>query len=337
MDAKRFRLAIVGGYRRDFYITADGRTYAGIAGGHGVYAAVGARVWSDEVALLTRIGPIVSGKDLDQLERAGIHTFKPSRLQEDFEQRRFFAYTSPETRVGSNPAAHFLRVGHPFPKELLDYPAPETEEAGRILGGPDAFLPDDLPAGAALPGCIHVCPANFRTHLLLPARLREMGVRVITLDPAAWYEGMDYASAVRDIVSGLDAFVPSAEEAREILRPRELGPFETAEALASLGCRYLAVKHGAGGSCVWDRERGRGWHIPAYPARVRDITGAGDAYCGGFLAGLSQADDPVEAALMGSVAASLAIEGSGALYPLDALPGLARARLEALRPLVHQA
>jgi len=104
-----------------------------------------------------------------------------------------------------------------------------------------------------------------------------------------------------------------------------------------MGCRFVAIKHGAGGSCIWDREQARGWHVPAYPARVRDVTGAGDAYCGGFLAGLCGQGDALEAALMGTVSASLAIEGSGAVYPLGALPGLARARLEALRPLVRPA
>jgi len=337
MEAKRYRLSIVGGIRRDYYITADGETHLGIPGGHGVYAAVGARVWSGEVAVYSRIGPGFPERDLAQLRDAGIQVIGHPRTSEPFEQRRFFAYVTPERRVGSNPAGHFLRIGRPLPKELLNYPSENTEEASRILGGADAFLPDDLPREGSLPECVHLCPADYRTHVLLPPRLREAGVRIITLDPSAWYNSMDYASGLRDIASGLDAFLPSVEEAREMLRPSELGPFETAEALASMGCRFVAIKHGAGGSCIWDREQARGWHVPAYPARVRDVTGAGDAYCGGFLAGLCRQGDALEAALMGTVSASLAIEGSGAVYPLGALPGLARARLEALRPLVRPA
>jgi ribokinase len=64
---------------------------------------------------------------------------------------------------------------------------------------------------------------------------------------------------------------------------------------------------------------------------VRDVTGAGDSFCGGFVVGLSQTGDLVESALMGSVSASLTIEGSGALYALGAAPGLKEARLEYLR------
>ncbi|WP_322808043.1 PfkB family carbohydrate kinase, partial [Thermanaerothrix sp.] len=65
-----------------------------------------------------------------------------------------------------------------------------------------------------------------------------------------------------------------------------------------------------------------------------DPTGAGDAFCGGFLAGYRQTYDPLAAVLHGNVSASLVIEGSGPFYALEALPGLAQARLEALRDAV---
>ena len=78
------------------------------------------------------------------------------------------------------------------------------------------------------------------------------------------------------------------------------------------------------------------WEVPAYPARVADPTGAGDAFCGGFLAGFGRTYDPVQATLHGNVSASLKVEGSGAFYPLDMLPGLAEARLNALKDLVRK-
>ena len=62
---------------------------------------------------------------------------------------------------------------------------------------------------------------------------------------------------------------------------------------------------------------------------------AGDAFCGGFLAGYCKNYDPLEGVLYGNVSASLKLEGSGAFYPLDVLPGLAEARLGALRNMVR--
>src|SRR3989304_519844 len=159
MAEKRYPMGIIGGLRRDYYITAEGTTYLGIPGGHGLYAAVGARVWCDEVALFSRMGPGIPESDLAHIRVAGIRMMAPSREFEALELRRFFAYVTREHRLGSNPAAHFLRIGPPLPKDLLGYPAPDTEQATRVLGGLDSFLPDDLLADSLSAGCFHLCPA----------------------------------------------------------------------------------------------------------------------------------------------------------------------------------
>jgi hypothetical protein len=49
------------------------------------------------------------------------------------------------------------------------------------------------------------------------------------------------------------------------------------------------------------------------------------------VAGYQQTYEPLEAVLHGNISASLTLEGSGAFHALDALPGLAQARLETLR------
>ena len=109
-----------------------------------------------------------------------------------------------------------------------------------------------------------------------------------------------------------------------------------AETIGSFGCELIVVKRGALGQMLYDAVSKKHWEIPAYPARLEDPTGAGDAFCGGFSAGYLKTFDPMQAVLYGSVSASLAIEGSGAFHALDALPGLAQARLEALTGQVRQ-
>jgi sugar/nucleoside kinase (ribokinase family) len=109
-----------------------------------------------------------------------------------------------------------------------------------------------------------------------------------------------------------------------------------AEALGGMGCRFVVLKGGAEGQFAYEVATKRRWHVPAYPARVQDVTGAGDAFCGGFLVGLAETGDLVEACLRGGVSASLAIEGVGALYALGAAAGLTQARLEALRDNVRR-
>jgi sugar/nucleoside kinase (ribokinase family) len=96
------------------------------------------------------------------------------------------------------------------------------------------------------------------------------------------------------------------------------------------------IKRGAHGQMLFDGVSKKRWEIPAYPARLEDLTGAGDSFCGGFLAGYQKTFDPLQAVLYGSTSASLTIEGGGAFHALDALPGLAKARLDSLSGLVRQ-
>ena len=109
-----------------------------------------------------------------------------------------------------------------------------------------------------------------------------------------------------------------------------------AEAIAAYGCEFIVIKRGAGGQFLYDASSHTRWEIPPYPARLVNPTGAGDAFCGGFLSGYRRTYDPLEAALYGNISASLTIEGNGPFYALNALPGLAAARLDALRQSVRK-
>ena len=106
--------------------------------------------------------------------------------------------------------------------------------------------------------------------------------------------------------------------------------------MAVCGCELVVVKRGARGLLLYDAAGKKRWEIPAYPSRLVDPTGAGESFCGGSLIGFHQTYDPVRAALYGNVSASLAVEGSGAFYALESMPGLAQARLDSLAGVVRQ-
>lgn len=112
--------------------------------------------------------------------------------------------------------------------------------------------------------------------------------------------------------------------------------WEMAETLASYGCEFIVIKCGARGQLLYDAATGSRWEVPPYPARFANPIGAGDAFCGGFLAGYRRTYDPLEAVLYGNIAASLVVEGNLATYALDALPGLNLARLESLRQMARK-
>ncbi|ORX40849.1 Ribokinase-like protein [Kockovaella imperatae] len=81
------------------------------------------------------------------------------------------------------------------------------------------------------------------------------------------------------------------------------------------GHGILVVRCGRKGCCVGTVKRGLKW-FPAYwlgaqGSEVRDVTGAGNAFLGGYTAGLSLTNDPYRAALYGTVAASFVVQQLG--------------------------
>jgi sugar/nucleoside kinase (ribokinase family) len=74
-----------------------------------------------------------------------------------------------------------------------------------------------------------------------------------------------------------------------------------------VGC--VLLKNGAAGSLIYTPQTSV--HLPAIDAPVVDSTGCGDAYCAGFIIGLSLGWDVVHAAQLGNAAAALVLTGLG--------------------------
>ena len=79
------------------------------------------------------------------------------------------------------------------------------------------------------------------------------------------------------------------------------------------GAKHTVFKMGGDGSSVAFRKDGQvvEMRIPVFKVPVVDSTGCGDAYCAGFIRGLSMGWDLEKAALLGSAAAALVITGLG--------------------------
>lgn len=325
---------IIGGLREDYFITHTGEVYLGILGGNAVYAAVGASIWASTVGIVSRVGSNYPQAWLEDIQRAGISTLGIIRLPDTLDTRTFYAYLSAEERVDTNPATHFLRINHPLPKFLLDYRTSTEDMDDRENFSRLAIRPDDIPDLSSIKAA-HIAPTHFISHTVLPEKLHQLRTQLIILDPSERYMKPDFHDDLPIIVHGLDVFLPSVNEARAYFTSQDIDVWEMAEEFGGMGCRFVVMKSGASGQYLWDHNQKKRWHIPAYPAALKDVTGAGDSYCGGFLVGMDQTQDPVEAALRGSISASFTLEGIGPLYPLEAYPGLAQARLESLRPAVR--
>ena len=81
-----------------------------------------------------------------------------------------------------------------------------------------------------------------------------------------------------------------------------------------LGAKHVLLKMGEAGAYLATADaRVR---IPAHPVVPVDATGAGDTFCGSFLARILASDEPEVAARYASVAAALKCTGYGAVGPI---------------------
>jgi sugar/nucleoside kinase (ribokinase family) len=324
-------LGVIGPVRVAYGITSDGVVHLAQPGGSALYAAGGAKVWADKVTVLSRATDATRSALLPALAANGIDPAHIRLIPGSETELEFHAVRPSGDAEETNPSSQFLRVGRPLPKELLGFRMPDRTAPLDAPPGQLAARAEDLPPRTQHWQAVHLTAMEYFAQATLPARLQELGIRRITLDPAAGLMDPARRMELATVLRSLHAFLPSEEEILALHRPHQPDLWECAEELSGLGPWIVVIKRGALGAWVWDANSRMRWNVPAYGASERDRFGAGDAFCGGFVAGLALTDDPLEAALRGAVSASLAIEGFGALYPLGATPGLAGARLDALR------
>jgi sugar/nucleoside kinase (ribokinase family) len=326
---------IAGRLHRDYLLPPTGRPLIDVPGGNLLYATAGLGVWDSQIGLLARVGEDYPQEWLLSFNKRGWDIRGIHILAGALDLRYFQARLDPQTFQRTNPITHFARMNLPFPKALLGYQSP-AESDDRKTAHPASPRPGDIPPDYLDAHAAHLCPLDYMTTSRLLSTFRQANITFLTLDPSAAYMTNEAFDNMRSLLQGLTAFLPSEEELRAIFWGRTNDLWQMAEALASFGCELIIVKRGAHGQMLYDNASKKRWEVPAYPAHLEDLTGAGDSFCGGFSAGYQKTFDPLRAVLYGSVSASLTIEGSGAFHALDALPGLAQARLDSLSDLVRQ-
>jgi hypothetical protein len=333
------QIILAGTLRRDYLLPPAGRPLLDVPGGDLLYAAAGASVWTRDsgpgIGLLGRVGEDYPREWLASFEKRGFDADGIRIVPGHLDLRAFRAYLDPATVQRNNPVAHFARLGMPYPKSLLGYQPPSDRTRPRGPA-PDAPHPADIPDAYRAALAIHLCPLDHLSAGRIVTAFRQAGVKAVTLDPSAALMAPSMLDDVRNLLHGLTAFLPAEEELRALFWGRSDDLWEMAEALAAFGCEFIVIKRGGRGQMLYDAAAKKRWEIPAYAARLTDPTGAGDSFCGGFLAGFSQTYDPLRAVLHGNVSASLTVEGSGAFHALEALPGLAQARLDSLAGIVRK-
>jgi ribokinase len=159
---------------------------------------------------------------------------------------------------------------------------------------------------------------SFETQKKLVESLPE-NVKV-SLDPGALYARKG-TKQLSPIINRSFVAMPNAKEIELLTGERYY--VKGAEKLLRMGVKVVAVKLGSRGCYVTDGVESH--HIEAFKVSVADTTGAGDAFCAGFLYGLINKKSLYECGRIGNFVASRCIMKMGARAGLP--------RLEDLKPL----
>ena len=323
----------MGYLRREFTLTSDDEWILDTPGGNLLYASVGYLIWESELGpgILSRVGEDFPEIWLEEISARGIDIRGVVILPRSMDLRSCTILEGNRSLRKVNPISYLSRRGVGLPAELIGYSNYSPPKSSRTERQETAIREADIPEAFGSATGAHICPLDYLSHNLLPAVLRNQGFSTITLDPGSSYMVPEYFGDFPSLIPGLTAIIPAEEDLRNLYKGKSVDLWEIAEDLGHYGCDMVVIKRADYGQYLYESATGRKWDIPAYPARVVNPEGVGDAFCGGLLAGYRRSFDPLEAVLRGNVSASLAIEGHGAFFGLDALPGLADARLEALR------
>lgn len=142
------------------------------------------------------------------------------------------------------------------------------------------------------------------------ARLLEFArnKQVTTVMDTAWDSTNQWLKTIEPCMQYLDWFVPSIEEAQQMIGTRN--PEKLAAAFKLMGVKNVAIKMGKEG-CYVDSESEPPFILPVFDVDVVDTSGAGDAWCAGFIAGLVKDLGIKQAACLGNGVGSLCVMDFG--------------------------
>ncbi|MCX5494022.1 carbohydrate kinase family protein [Kaistia dalseonensis] len=233
---------------------ADGTHHPATLGGAVVYAATAAAFWWPEVAMITGVG-----SDLEKVTRGRLRDF------------------------GLRTEGEIVRDKHTIQSRLVYFEDGERTETPAY--GPDHFAgmeltPDEIPA-ALLPAA-----GTYIFRNLWPEFWASYETRRGDLGTTLWELQGDVAEirhwpAIRAILPSVDIFSLNLTEARGILGIDD--PDAILRELNRAGARTVVLRMGGEGALIGDAHRQLRLRPP--PTPVIDVTGGGNAFCGGFLAG----------------------------------------------------
>ncbi len=293
-------VVVLGQLSIDDVVLPDGHTTMGSCGGDATYAALSASLWTSPVGVVAPAGTDFSDVHLARLGELGLDlTGVPARPGPAIRYWVIYEADGQRRWLQRSPESAFIDT---------------------------APTPEDVPASFRSAGAYHIAAMPLDAVERLIAAVRRWAPEaILTLDTHE-DEVAGFQDRIAAILPHVSVFIPSREEVASWFGWDD--PVRAIRELGGLGQQGTVIKMGADGSLVYDARKGRIAEVGIAPGPVVDVTGAGDAFCGSFVAGLALGDDPVRAATRGAAGASLALGDFGALHPW-VRPDEARRRMDA--------
>jgi len=310
-------LLVLGQVTVDHVVPATPGPWRASVGGNALYAAAGARLWYEpaRIGVVTRVGRGLPVDVAALLEGAGL----PAEGLTAVESEHLVEWILYEPD-GS-------RRSLPRDPALRDPSADAATLRARYLARLEALSPtaEDVPPAWLPARAVHLAPQVVGRHRASIERLaRRTGF--LSVDPSPHYaRALDEPGLVR-LLAGASAFLPSRAEVEHLVTDGDWAALVAR--LRATGFPEVALKLGAQGCLVSGPGDGLPAAIPAVPAAVVDLTGAGDAFGGAYTAARALGLDPREAGRRAVVAAAMVVECPGAAAALALSPAEARRRLE---------
>jgi sugar/nucleoside kinase (ribokinase family) len=272
-----------------------------IPGGDSIYAALGASIWPINIGVVTIVGQDYPYEKMD------------------------LATCHPEQTDWAGLVA--------YPGPSLHARAFYSKDGSRIFKWDDLSLTtklspgvDDIPSLWKEVRYVHLAPSDPVRQLELTRYFSVKGA-VVSLDLEKHFllAGRD---AISECLKYDPIFIPSLEQV-QLLSGIQSGDIDDLWPwISTCGVSLAVIKCGVQGAWVIDVKQKKKWLVGVVKGlHIEDVTGAGDSFCGGFMAGYKFTHDPLLAAAHGAVSASFIVESLGARKPSHYQKELVESRL----------
>ena len=310
----------VGCFAIDNIINTRGVKKLNVFGGNAAFGAAGIYLWHDgNVGIVSRKGIDIPDRWMEMLRKqkidiAGVrdvpmrHMMFSGMVYDENGERR-------EVTFNEDEQSKELIAGFPvMTPEMVTMAhenfAPTSEDIPEEYADADVFL----------------AARHYDRQLSYAKFFRERNPNgIIILDTGKDYMKPECIEKLPELFSLVDVVIPSEVEVKGLFG--DLPMAEAAEKLIQLGAKNVVIKIGKRGCLVYVNKEII--FVNAYHSDVvKDPTGAGDSFCGGFLVGYKKTHDLVTAAKYGTVSSSFIIEDFGIEPALHISREMAEKRLQ---------